>query len=189
MKLRMILAAAALAATPATAADFTGLRAQFQAGYDSISVADSDFGIDDSRDGLLYGVGIGYDFALGTNLVLGVETNIDWTTADFEVTNGPNRAAIDPGRDISAVARLGFKAGESYLVYGLAGYTNLRVTGEATLAGTSFNEAANGDGFRIGAGLERALGEKGFVKVEYRYSDYEGDVSRHQVLAGAGIRF
>lgn len=62
------------------------------------------------------------------------------------------------------------------------------------------------DGWRVGAGVETALGEKAFAKIEYRYSNYnEGefdfngttpdssrfriDTDRHQVVASVGLRF
>ena len=51
------------------------------------------------------------------------------------------------------------------------------------------SEGSNLDGIRVGGGVERALGGKSYVKTEYRYSNYQNGVSRHQVLAGVGIRF
>lgn len=191
MNPRMIIAALALLAAPASAADFNGPRVQVQGGWDRPSYGQ---GVDDifdqNRSGVNYGFGVGYDFALGSNLVLGVEANIDWTTADLEVTDGNNVAGIDLGRDISTVARLGFKAGDKALVYALGGYTNLGVTGTARVGGTTIlNETGNGDGFRLGAGVEVAVTDQLFGKLEYRYSNYSGDVSRNQVLVGAGFRF
>ena len=72
------------------------------------------------------------------------------------------------------------KAGNT-AIYGKAGYTNARI--ESSVG----NE--NGDGLRVGGGVERKLGQNLFGKVEYRYSNYEADVERHQIVAGLGMRF
>ena len=47
----------------------------------------------------------------------------------------------------------------------------------------------NGGGWRVGAGAEFALSRNTFVKAEYRYSNYEGSLSRNQVVGGFGFRF
>ena len=61
------------------------------------------------------------------------------------------------------------------------------------------------DGYRLGAGVEQAIGTNTYAKLEYRYSNYgEGEVDyvngpdsgrfnldtdRHQVVVGFGLRF
>ena len=47
----------------------------------------------------------------------------------------------------------------------------------------------NLDGYRLGLGLEQALGANSFAKADYRYSNYEQDVTKNELLAGFGIRF
>ena len=47
----------------------------------------------------------------------------------------------------------------------------------------------NLDGVRVGAGLQYAIGGKSYVGGEYRYSNYEADVSRHQLALTVGTRF
>lgn len=140
---------------PAAAADFTGARIGVNLGF-----ADDDFA---GTEAFTYGVEAGYDFDLGTTIA-GV-------TAEYQDSS---EDGID--RDLSVAARLGFKAGENALVYGLVGYTNLDV-------------GLKLDGARIGAGAEFALGTNAFAKAEYRYSDYELGVETHQMLAGVGFRF
>ena len=72
---------------------------------------------------------------------------------------------------------------------------------------TELDSSLDTDGFRLGAGVEQAIGEQGFVKLEYRYSNYSEaeidfedpaindgnrvdiDLDRHQVVAGFGVRF
>jgi outer membrane immunogenic protein len=91
------------------------------------------------------------------------------------------------------------------LLYAKGGYTNARLNllgGDGT---TSLDENYELDGWRVGAGVERAIGTNAFAKIEYRYSNYESanfeyadgattsdfdvDTDRHQVVAGLGWRF
>jgi outer membrane immunogenic protein len=44
-------------------------------------------------------------------------------------------------------------------------------------------------GYRLGAGAQFGLGGKAYVGGEYRFSDYEQDVSRHQLALTVGTRF
>ncbi|BAV64726.1 outer membrane protein [Sphingobium cloacae] len=176
----VIFAAAAAAAfavsAPASAqeaAPFTGAHAEVLAGYDSLDTN----GAIGKPDGLLYGLGLGYDFQAG-NAVLGIEGEIADSTASRKFVGGE----VDAARDLYIGARAGFLIGEQALAYVKAGYTNARI--EATGLGGD-----NGDGVRVGAGLEYKLGGQLFLKGEYRYSNYEADVERHQVVAGLGMRF
>ena len=93
------------------------------------------------------------------------------------------------------------------LLYAKAGYTNARF--KASLDGDTVDQTSSfdTDGYRLGAGVEQAIAERAFVKLEYRYSNYsEGeidfeddtlpdsgrvdlDLDRHQIVAGVGIRF
>jgi outer membrane immunogenic protein len=61
----------------------------------------------------------------------------------------------------------------------------------AEVVGSEIDEAlsGNGDGLRLGAGIEFALGRGAYAKTEYRYSNYEGGVTRNQVITGLGFRF
>ena len=107
------------------------------------------------------------------------------------------RIAREPSAFVEALprarhrrARGGVKVGERGKVYALAGYTNARYkTSYTTPAGVTTRDAANLDGFRLGAGYEHNLTSNVYGKVEYRYSDYESDISRHQVLFGVGLNF
>ncbi|WP_380873507.1 hypothetical protein ACFB49_41910 [Sphingomonas sp. DBB INV C78] len=162
--------AATVLATPAFAQDdanFTGPRVEAIVGYDVVGIP----GVSDP-DGVAYGVGLGYDFAAG-GMILGLEAEI----ADSSTKIGD----LVSDRDIYVGARVGTVIGQS-LLYAKAGYTNARFEQDGF-------GGANGDGFRLGAGLEYALGNNMFLKGEYRYSNYEGDISRNQVVAGFGFRF
>lgn len=191
MKKTILLAALlAATATPAAAQSFTGLRVEGHLGYDNVSISDvEDFDIDSDESGVLYGGGIGYDIALG-GLILGVEANLDFTEAQYEATLGGDFAAIDFDRDLEFAARLGTQIGSNALLYGKVGYSNARLKAIVREDGvTTLEDAANGDGLRLGAGVEFNFGTSLFAKAEYRYSNYEAGISRNQLIGGLGFRF
>lgn len=169
--------AAAAVSAPAFAQDaapFTGPRAELLAGYDSLKTNSNGLG---SPDGFLYGFGLGYDIQAG-GAVAGVEAEISDSTTkrDIGVTS------INTDRDLYVGARVGFVIGDRALAYAKAGYTNARLETQGV-------GGENLDGYRVGAGLEYKLGGNLYAKGEYRYSDYEADIERHQVMGGVGLRF
>ena len=219
-KISAVLAASlAAAASPALAQEvnstFTGPRVEALVGYDITragSTVDNDIDEDDdeSIDGLLYGVGVGYDIAVG-GAVIGIEGEwVDGTakteytqTGDFE---GFGLGSVETGRDLYVGVRAGILATPTTLVYVKGGYTNARFNVLASDGETELSQNFDTDGWRLGAGAEVALAENMFVKAEYRYSNYsEGeldfeadvpdserfgiDTDRHQFVVGVGIRF
>ncbi len=79
-------------------------------------------------------------------------------------------------------------------------------TGPRVEATVSLDQRLDTDGWRIGAGVETAISENAFAKIEYRYSNYKEaefdfngqtpdssrfriDTDRHQVVASVGLRF
>ena len=167
------LSVAAVAATPAAAQDAqtaapTGARVEALVGYDIVSFAGEDEG------GILFGLGAGYDFAVGNSAAIGVDVEASDSTTDL----GP----VSTGRDLYAGLRATFAVSPKANVYVKGGYTNARIKLE------DFG-GANGDGFRLGAGAQFSIGGKAFVGGEYRYSNYESDFSRHQIAATIGTRF
>ncbi|MBO9574455.1 MAG: porin family protein [Sphingobium sp.] len=170
------MAAACVLSTPALAqedATFSGPRVEALAGYDSVKTNSNGLG---SPGGFLYGVGLGYDLRAG-GAVIGAEAELSDSTASRAVVGGD----VDAARDIYIGGRIGVPVGTNLLAYAKAGYTNARVNTP------TFRE--NGDGVRVGGGLEYDLGNKLYVKAEYRYSNYEQDIERHQVVGGVGVRF
>jgi outer membrane immunogenic protein len=189
----LILAALAAGAVAAPAAarepgSFTGVRVEGLAGWDRPQSGG------DHSDGVAYGVGLGYDFQAG-GAVVGLEGEASDSTARECVTGfaiAGDRLCTRAGRDLYAGARVGAVVGAGALLYAKAGYTNARVDTRYTsnLAGAAVTRAGQElDGLRVGAGVERTVGRNAFVKAEYRYSNYEQGVDRHQVVAGFGFRF
>jgi outer membrane immunogenic protein len=192
---------------------FTGPRVELTTGYDNVSAgsdSDSDIANDDqSIDGLLYGVGVGYDFNAG-GVVLGVEGEYSGSTASVDYNNdgGVNTfgfGRVDTGRDLYVGARAGILADPQTLVYVKGGYTNAKLNLQANDGTTSLDRSYELDGFRVGAGVERAFTPNTFGKLEYRYSNYSSadfgtdnsvlvddfrvDTDRHQVAVSVGYRF
>jgi len=183
---------AAAVATPALAQDgappFTGFHVDGLAGWDRLQAKNS--GHD---DGVLYGVGGGYDMQSGKAL-FGIEAEASDSTGKACVgsaTAADPRLCAKAGRDLYIGGRVGTTIGDGRtLLYAKAGYTNAREkltqdngAGQVTLA------SQNLDGVRVGAGAEYSVGPNSFIKTEYRYSNYQDGISRHQVVAGFGFRF
>jgi len=167
------LSIAAIAATPAAAQDTqtaapTGGRVEALVGYDIVSFAG------ESEGGILYGIGAGYDFAIGNSAALGVDVEASDSTTDY--------FDLSTGRDLYAGVRATFAVSPTANLYVKGGYTNARLKLEGF-------GGENGDGFRLGAGAQFSIGGKAYVGGEYRYSNYESDFSRHQFAATIGTRF
>lgn len=192
---KFAIAAALLAgtiATPALAQDTNnlgGFRIEGLVGYDRPSIED------EGTDGIAYGVGVGYDFQSG-NAVFGVEAEATDSNADERVDGAVipgDELRVRAGRDLYVGGRVGVGVGSNSLLYAKAGYTNarVRVDYEDGTAGTAadFTERGNLDGIRAGAGAQIGIGSNAYLKTEYRYSNYEAGVDRHQVVGGVGFRF
>lgn len=181
------VSALALSAAPAAAQVAmapVGPRVEAIVGYDAPRVELE--GIDDIKDdGVLYGVGVGYDFAVSPSISAGVDLEATESTADEDFSDGINTASLEAGRDLYAGGRLTFPVSNAANLYVKGGYTNFRVKGELN----GDEEATTLDGWRVGAGGQFGIGGKAYVGGEYRYSDYENDVKRHQFALTLGTRF
>ena len=126
-------------------------------------------GIDDvtnspDRNDVVYGVDAGVDFPVGDRVTLGVEA---FSTNMFEET-----------RTIGASARMGYAVSDNALLFARAGYANYQDVFSREL-----------DGLTVGGGVEFAINQNLYTKVEYRYSDFESNVGNHGALVGLGLRF
>lgn len=213
-----LAAASAAAAVPAmaqgTAEPFTGFHVEGLVGYDVTkagSSIDDDANVDndESIDGVVFGVGAGYDFRMG-NVVVGPEAEVTWSTAKTSFENGDFEGFgignVEANRDLYVGGRVGYAFTPRTMVYAKGGYTNAKFdvrNGDGTVV---TNDDIDADGWRVGAGVEQAVSDNIFAKVEYRYSNYEKgeldftgdipdgqrfdlDLDRHQVMAGVGMRF
>ncbi len=173
------LALATVIATPALAQEegtsFSGPSVTAIVGYDHVA-ADGDNG-----NGATFGGALGYD-ARFNNFVLGGEVEGTFATTEQCVA----ATCVEAGRDLYAGLRAGVVVSPNSMIYVKGGYTNARVelTDDGdTLAGNNL------DGLRLGVGAEYNANSGFLVRVEYRYSNYEADVTRHQAVLGVGYRF
>ena len=177
---KLTIAALAAAAAVLPAAAHAQAYVQVETGLDAVDLNPG------KDEGVLYGVSAGYEVPLGNNLFAAVEAGLsDSSTKECVRING-ERDCIKSGRDISATLRLGTSLSETSKLYALGGYTNARV--KATYAGETY-DAVNLDGFRLGAGYQHNFGQNLFGKIEYRYSNYEHGVERHQGVVAIGAQF
>lgn len=211
--MRKYILAALLAGTiaaPAFAQDagpFSGLRVEGIIGYDTLSADEDepDEGDRDTLTGVAYGIAAGFDFDLGTT-VAGIEAEYTDSSGRQSITEGGETASLKTGRDAYIGGRVGFRAGPSTLIYGKAGYSNLKLKAAFTDGAQTLSFKGETDGFRLGAGVEQLFGPNAYGKLEYRYSNYGGlkgsvagvdledldadfDLRRHQLVAGIGFRF
>ena len=184
-----------LAAAPALAqengdAAFAGLSVTAIGGIE----ADQSYG--DAKAAGIYGGQLGYDWQ-SNGIVFGVEgeasdgTGEHCTTISY-ATGGADRSCAMSDRDLYAGGRIGTLLGETTLLYAKAGYSNVHQSFELRDVATgSLRSSAEGaiEGYRVGVGIEKRLGETFVLKTEYRYANYEGSHSRHQAVIGLGLRF
>jgi outer membrane immunogenic protein len=173
-------------AEPVTEKAASGFRVEAITGYE-----DSSFDSVRGGNGLLYGVGIGYDVAAG-RMRFGLEGEASDSTAKDCSTIAGNTVCSRAGRDLYAGARVGGMIGDKVLLYGKVGYTNYRFSTRFTFpAGGPVTAHPEVDGLRLGAGTEIAVGAKTFFKAEYRFSNYEAsdNFDKHQAVVGFGLRF
>jgi outer membrane immunogenic protein len=186
------LCLAATIATPALAQDnpnLGGFHVDGIAGWDRSNIQN------EHANGVTYGVGAGYDFRSG-NAIFGVEAEASDSTADRSVTGAViagDSLRVRAGRDLYVGGRAGFGIGSNSLVYVKAGYTNARFRADyddGTVATVNdFTQRTNLDGVRAGVGAQIGVGSNAYLRTEYRYSNYQDGVDRHQVVGGFGVRF
>ncbi|MDT9597391.1 outer membrane protein [Sphingosinicella rhizophila] len=192
MKFKLILAATAvIAAAAPSMAQVAGGRIEAVVGYDNVRVDLDDFGFAGSEDksGVVYGIGAGYDVAVGSGASLGIDAEATDASTRYRVVDGADQGRISAGRDLYVGGRITAAVSPLFNLYGKLGYTNARYKAAATIGGTTISGASNLDGIRAGIGGQYLLGANLYVGTEYRYSNYESGVSRHQVVGALGFRF
>lgn len=145
------------------------------------------FGSEDF-DGARLGGFVGYNWDLGNQLVVGLEgdLNYDWNE---ETVLGQD---IDSGLNWSARARIGY-AMDRALLFAAGGYTGTNISTEGSLG--SDDDTLHG--WTIGGGVDYALTDRMFTRIEYRYNDFgSGDLGatdvnfdQHTVNVGLAVKF
>ncbi|MFM2098659.1 MAG: hypothetical protein RLZZ366_198 [Pseudomonadota bacterium] len=172
-------------ATPAFA---NGPSVEAQLGYDSIGVQ----GASGSISGVSYGGTLAYEMDVDRSIFLGAELSVDNNAVKEcagSSTVADPRVCVNFGREFGAALRGGVHVGENDDLYATVGYTNLRSTGSEFDGTTLSKGSANLNGIRVGAGYRHWFGARTYGKIEYRYSNYEQGIIRHQGLIGVGYQF
>jgi len=185
----LLASSAVFAANPAFAEVESGARAEVLVGYDDASVDLAELGLGSfSEGGVAYGVGLGYDFAVSSKTAIGIDVEYADSSTKVEYDVAPDFLKLSTGRDLYVGARATFAVSDSLNLYAKAGYTNARLKVVYDDGVSVTTAAANGDGIRGGIGAQLNFG-KAYALAEYRYSNYEGDLSRNQAMLGLGVRF
>jgi outer membrane immunogenic protein len=185
---------AAAVSSPAMAQDTAGVggfRLEAMIGYD---IARAEFNEGQGRrdkGGVVGGAGVGYDVPLGTAFAVGADAELTFATTDARVTG---IGEVQARRDIYVGGRITANISDAAAIYGKVGYTNLRarlrLNEGVTADDDDVNVGGNLDGVRGAVGVQFGGDEdRSFYGLEYRYSNYEADLIRHQGMLVVGYRF
>jgi len=183
-------ATAAVIATPAMAAPFSGPYVGVEFGLDNYEVQAEDVLVTGDRydglsgNGVVGGVFAGYDVAVG-NAFFGVEGKASLSDAGLTVDNSVDSLRIRAKESFGATARAGVMLNDNTGVYARAGWANTKF--KANLNGV--RESDNEDGLVLGAGLQSRIDPAASVRVEYVRTDYDDFVKNNAVLAGLAFHF
>lgn len=132
------------------------------------------------------GVGfVGYDFKVGSNLIVGAEAALHAggkTTSFIAIPNTFTQISIDPKLGYSVTGRLGYAPSDNVLLFGRAGYGSHRygIVGVGNVRTTDTNNS-----FVLGAGAEYRVSGKITARLDLRHLD----ASRNEILVGILTRF
>lgn len=143
----------------------------------------------ESFDGARFGGFVGYNWDLGNQLVVGLEGDLNY---DWNEENIAGLAEVESGLNWSARARVGY-AMDRALLFVAGGYTGTNIEGSTALG--SSDDTLHG--WTIGGGVDYALTDRMFTRVEYRYNDFGGgnlggadvDFDQHTVNVGLAVKF
>jgi len=159
---------------------------------------------ENSGQGLLGSVLAGGDYQLNEAFVVGVMGDLTWPGMQSVLTiGGPAASATTATRTNmgwNLLARAGWLATPSTLLYVLGGYSNqsFTTTGYAGNGATLFERENRLSGFVVGPGLEFMIAPGWSTRLEYRYSQYETRTllngvtlqpTVHTVRAGLAYKF
>ena len=171
----------------------TGPRAEMVQAYEEAG----------AETGLMYGMRIGYDFAIGRNVVAGLEGEAANSTLETSATSTFENFVVTSetgfGRSLYAGGRIAFSVTPRVSLYGRAGYVNRRVAGRVTIDQVAPSGASAlivsqrfqsfHDGLRLGMGTQARLAGSLYGGVEYRFDTYPLLPDSHQTALTLGMRF
>lgn len=184
------VATAAVVATPAMAAPFSGPYVGAELGLDNYEVQAEDIFVTGdefdglSGNGLVGGVFAGYDVAIG-NAFVGVEAKASLSDAEVTYNDTVDALSVRAKETFGATARAGVMLNDNTGLYARAGWANTKF--KANVNGTA--DSDNDDALVLGAGLQSRVGSAASVRVEYVRTDYSDFVKNNAVLAGVAFHF
>lgn len=124
--------------------------------------------------GPVAGVFAGYGATLN-RLYVGVEVQADISGINWNIERDPDGRIFSADRDYSAAvsARLGWRFGDSALIYGRAGAVRTRFEIPYATSGATAHSKETANGLRVGAGMEVALGDRTSLRLDYAVTDYD----------------
>ncbi len=155
--------------------------------------------LDGSFDGGSLGAFAGFNKQFANNVVIGLEGDLEhnWNEQDLATLIGTFTGKADWQGSIRG--RLGYSFGRA-LVYASAGWAAAHVDADLVgLVNASTSEVYHG--YTVGAGVDYAVTDRIFGRLDYRYSDFgskdlnfggtvvESDLSQHSVRLGLGVKF
>ena len=189
----------------------SGLRIEPRIGYDrvitelNVETATDSASVREGKSGVTYGGEVGYDTVVNAGTVLGIYGGIDGSSAEQCFPDGFGaQTCLKPGRNLTAGVRAGYLLNPTTLLYIKGGYSNGQIRFDYTDRQFPQDNVRASDtlsGFHAGAGVQAGFGRNFYGKLEYVYTDYNGyeivdgsdkaslDFSRHQIVAGLGVRF
>jgi len=143
-------------------------------------------------NGFLGGAQVGFNYQVGTNLVLGVEADGTWTDLKGSAPCLAVLTCTDRTKWMATAAgRVGFVLDRTMIfVKGGAAWAKHDHNVNLSLVGVTLDASASETrtGWLIGTGVEQALGYGWSAKVEYNYIDFGSkDLNAPVSITGAGV--
>ncbi|MFG1477927.1 outer membrane protein [Xanthobacter sp. V4C-4] len=155
-----------------------------------------------TSSGWFVGGQLGYNYQFANNVVVGLETDIQWSDISGTVTIGPVSAGSTVDYFGTIRGRLGY-ALDRFLPYITGGAAYGRTSTDVNYLVASVGKATTSWGWTIGGGVEYAITNNWTFKTEYLYVDLgsannigsiggislDNDTKFHTVKAGVNYKF
>ncbi|HWE21683.1 MAG TPA: hypothetical protein VG758_31660 [Hyphomicrobiaceae bacterium] len=147
-------------------------------------VFNESLGLNAGADSVLGTVIVGWDWQIGPNSVFGLFADFDFFdfSHDHRASDDLMRISHDINNAWSVGARLGWLSSPSTLWYLTGGYTQLDIDHSHRffdLDGLNVSRDSQLDGYFVGVGVDTRLAASNwFLRLEYRFSDYNAATAR-----------
>ena len=172
---------------PAFAGPKVGIAGDYELNQVRRAVPGLDSGINKRQGGIGYLGYAGYDVALGSQLLAGVELGIGKGGKTLRQGLSGGTFSSEPGLSIDISGRAGVVLAENFLLYGRAGYARQSVTDTTNFTSSgqaSIRDKCTDGGFIYGVGAELAVSERTALRVEFDQSYFSKRYISDCVLLG-----